>query len=146
MNKNLEMLEETSSFETIDSYLPYFCEKTETLFDYFKNYFFIMDNVQRCEGKLDSTYLEFEQNFTAFSSRGDIFPKQGQLLIGKDEVFELFSERNIAILESLEKNSSWLRPFSKFDISGVTLNNYQLILLLVWDITLASSFLFFILV
>ena len=90
LNKNLEMLEETSSFETIDSYLPYFCEKTETLFDYFKNYFFIMDNVQRCEGKLDSTYLEFEQNFTAFSSRGDIFPKQGQLLIGKDEVLNYF--------------------------------------------------------
>ncbi|MBE6062563.1 MAG: transcription-repair coupling factor [Clostridium butyricum] len=125
LNKNLEMLEETSSFETIDSYLPYFCEKTETLFDYFKNYFFIVDNVQRCEGKLDSTYLEFEQNFTSFFSRGDIFPGQGKLLIDKDEVFELFSDKNVAILESLEKNESWLRPFAKFNLSEITLNNYQ---------------------
>lgn len=125
LNKNLEMLEETSSFETIDSYLPYFCEKTETLFDYLKNYFFVMDDVQRCEGKLDSIYLEFEQNFTAFSSRGDIFPMQGELLIGKEEVFELFESKNIAILDIFEKSSSWLRPFSKFNISEITLNNYQ---------------------
>ena len=125
LNKNLEMLEETSSFETIDSYLPYFCEKTETLFDYFKNYFFIVDNSQRCKGKLDSTYLEFEQNFTAFSERGDIFPKQGQLLIGKEEVFELFSARDIAVLETLEKNIEWLKPFSKINLSEITLNNYQ---------------------
>lgn len=125
LNKNLEMLEETSSFETIDSYLPYFCEKTETLFDYFKNYFFIVDNSQRCKGKLDSTYLEFEQNFTAFSERGDIFPKQGQLLIGKEEVFELFSDRDIAVLETLEKNIEWLKPFSKINLSEITLNNYR---------------------
>ena len=125
LNKNLEMLKETSSFETIDSYLPYFCNKTETLFDYFKNYFFIMDDVRRCEGKLDSTYLEFEQNFTAFSSRGDIFPKQGQLLIGKEEVFDLFSEKNIVVLESLEKTGEWLRPLERFNLSAITLNSYQ---------------------
>lgn len=35
LNKNLELLEETSSFETIDSYLPYFTKETESLFDYF---------------------------------------------------------------------------------------------------------------
>lgn len=32
LNKNLESLEEKSSFETIDSYLPYFSETTESFF------------------------------------------------------------------------------------------------------------------
>ena len=104
LNKNLESLEETSSFETIDSYLPYFTKETESLFDYFKDYFFVVDNVQRCKGKLESTYLEFEENFTAFSQRGDIFPGQGNLLINKEEVLESFEDKNVVFFEALTKS------------------------------------------
>ena len=125
LNKNLESLEETSTFETIDSYLPYFCKETESLFDYLKDYFFIVDDVQRCEGKLDSIYLEFEENFTAFSQRGDIFPKQGELLIGKEEVIESFKDKKVIFLEGLVKKNSWFNPYSTVNISQVTLNNYQ---------------------
>lgn len=32
LNKNLELLEETSSFETIDSYLPYFTKENRKSF------------------------------------------------------------------------------------------------------------------
>ena len=124
MNKNLESLEETSTFETIDSYLPYFCKETESLFDYLKDYFFIVDDVQRCEGKLDSIYLEFEENFTAFSQRGDIFPKQGELLIGKEEVIESFKDKKVIFLEGLVKKNSWFNPYSTVNISEETLNNY----------------------
>lgn len=125
LNKNLESLEETSTFETIDSYLPYFCKETESLFDYLKDYFFIVDDVQRCEGKLESTYLEFEENFTAFSQRGDIFPKQGELLISKDEVVESFKDKKTIFLEGLVKKNVWFNPYSTVNISEITLNNYQ---------------------
>ena len=125
LNKNLESLEETSTFETIDSYLPYFCKETESLFDYLKDYVFIVDDVQRCEGKLESTYLEFEENFTAFSQRGDIFPKQGELLISKEEVIESFKNRKVLFMEGLAKKNSWFIPFSTVNISQITLNNYQ---------------------
>ncbi|MBE6071971.1 MAG: transcription-repair coupling factor [Clostridium butyricum] len=125
LNKNLESLEETSSFETIDSYLNYFSEKTESLFDYFNDYYFILDSVQRCEGKLDSTYIEFEENFAAFSQRGDIFPGQGELLFDKKEIMDLFQDQKIVFLEALEKNCEWLEPCSKINISQSTLTNYQ---------------------
>jgi transcription-repair coupling factor (superfamily II helicase) len=125
LNKNLEALEETSSFETIDSYLPYFIKESESLFDYFKDYFFVIDNVQRCKGKLDSTYLEFEENFTAFSQRGDIFPGQGNLLINKEEVLESFEDKKIAFFEALTKASDWLNPSLVVNIVQMTLNNYQ---------------------
>ncbi|AWK50372.1 transcription-repair coupling factor [Clostridium beijerinckii] len=125
LNKNLESLEETSYFETIDSYLPYLTKETESLFDYFKDYFFVVDNVQRCKGKLESTYLEFKENFTAFSQRGDIFPGQGNLLINKEEVLESFEEQNIVFFEPLAKINDWLKPYSTVDVAQVTLNNYQ---------------------
>lgn len=125
LNKNLESLEETSTFETIDSYLPYFCKETESLFDYLKDCLFIIDDVQRCEGKLDSTYLEFEENFTAFSQRGDIFPKQGELLISKEEVIESFKDKKVVFLDGLVKKNSWFNPYTTVNISERTLNNYQ---------------------
>ncbi len=125
LNKNLESLEETSSFETIDSYLPYFTKETESLFDYFKDYFFVVDNVQRCKGKLESTYLEFKENFTSFSQRGDIFPGQGNLLINKEEVLESFEEQNVVFFEPLTRINDWLKPYSTVDVAQVTLNNYQ---------------------
>lgn len=125
LNRNIESLEETSSFETIDSYLPYFIEEPESLFDYFGDYFFIIDNVQRCKGKLDSTYLEFEENFTAFSERGDIFPGQGNLLIDKEEILGIFEDKNIAFFESLTKVTDWLKPAVSVNVVQVTLNNYQ---------------------
>lgn len=125
LNKNLELLEETSSFETIDSYLNYFSEKTESLFDYFSDYYFILDNVQRCEGKIESTYIEFEENFTAFSQRGDIFPGQGELLFDKEEIMNLFQDQKIIFLEALKKNSEWLGPSSEININQLTLTSYQ---------------------
>lgn len=125
LNRNIETLEETSSFETIDSYLTYFSQETESFFDYFKDYFFILDEAQRCKGKLDSTYLEFQENFTAFSQRGDIFPGQGELLVNKEEVLELFEDKEIAFLEALNKNSNWLNPAAIFNVVQITANNYQ---------------------
>ena len=43
VNKNLEMLSETSTFETVDSYLPFFYEKSESLFFFFFFYKILMD-------------------------------------------------------------------------------------------------------
>lgn len=125
LNRNIESIEETASFETIDSYLTYFSKETESLFNYFDKYFFVLDDVQRCKGKLDSTYLEFEENFTAFSQRGDIFPGQGDLLVNKEEVLELFEEKDSAFFEVLNKETDWLRPISVVNISQRTLNTYQ---------------------
>ena len=65
--------------------MPYFCKETESFFDYLEDYIFVVDNVQRCKGKLESTYLEFNENYTAFPQRGDILPSQGKLLIDKEE-------------------------------------------------------------
>ena len=125
LDKNLELLAETSSFETIDSYLDYFLEKTESLFDYFKDYYFIIDDIQRCKGKIDSVYFEFEENFTAFSQRGDIFPGQGKLLLNKDEVLNSFKESEIICLEALNKKNELFRPYESVNINQISMMNYQ---------------------
>ena len=86
VNKNLEMLNETSTFETVDSYLPFFYEKLESFFDYLEGYTFIIDDLKRCQGKIESIYYEFNENYLAFLQRGDILPSQNKLLIDKEEL------------------------------------------------------------
>ncbi|SFC67110.1 transcription-repair coupling factor [Clostridium uliginosum] len=125
VNSNIELLEESLTFETIDSYLPYFYDKTETLFDYFKDYFFIIDDAKRCEGKLESTYLEFRESFTAFLERGDILPGQEKLLVSKETVLESFEQRDTLFFEALNKKSKFLEPVEIINVVQSTLSNYQ---------------------
>ena len=49
-----ESLNESLTFETIDSYLPYFYDKPDSFFNYVENYLFILDDVKKTEGKIDS--------------------------------------------------------------------------------------------
>ncbi len=125
LEKNLELLADTNSFETIDSYLDYFVENTESLFDYFQNYHIILDNIQRCQGKLNSLYFEFEENFTAFAERGDIFPGQGKLLLDKDQVLNSFYENELIYLQGLQKTNELFKPYKSVSLNQVSMMSYQ---------------------
>lgn len=70
INYNLELLKEKAGFETIDTFIPYFYNKTSNFFDYVNNYIIFVDNFERCKGKLQSVYYEFEQNYKNFLQRG----------------------------------------------------------------------------
>lgn len=125
VNKNLELLRETKTFETIDSYLPYFYDDAETLFDYLEGYTFVLDEKVNSLGKIDSTYLEFMNNYEVFLQRGDIMPSQVNLLIQKETLIEKIREKVNVVLESINQSSKEIVPSSTLEISGVQLNNYQ---------------------
>lgn len=125
INNNLETLEQTHSFETIDSYLSFFYKKEETLFDYLEDYIFIVDDKVRSLGKIDSTFLEFDENYSIFLERGDILPSQGKLLIGKEKLIELLEKKVNLTLEAITKNSDFLKPRHSVDINVSTLHHYQ---------------------
>ncbi|MBM7833939.1 transcription-repair coupling factor [Clostridium sardiniense] len=125
INRNLESLVQTSSFETIDSYLPFFYEKLESLFDYFKGYNFIIDDTTRVLGKLEGTYTEFRENFSIFLQKGNILPKHSELLIDYNKVVDRFEESNLITLDTFQKSREIFRPRSINNISQLTLHNYQ---------------------
>ena len=50
VGKNIELLNNTYYFETIDSYLPFFYEKLDSFFDYLDGYNFIVDDFKRILG------------------------------------------------------------------------------------------------
>ena len=125
VSSNLENLKETISFETIDSYLPYFYERSDSFFDYVENYNFIIDDVKKTEGKVDSIYFEFKENYEAFLLRGDILPSQNKLLIDKESLILNLEKSKVITLDVFEGSSKILSPIDKYSINQVTLNGYQ---------------------
>lgn len=125
VNMNIEALKERGTFETIDSYLNYFYDKPSTLMDYLDNPLVILDDTQRCIGKLESTYFEFQEDFNSFLNRGDILPNQGNLLIPKDELFETIEKLNLITLNTFAKSAVNFSPKSMVTIAQITLHSYQ---------------------
>ena len=125
ISKNLEELREMHDFETIDSYLPLFYKKSESLFDYLEDYIFVLDDKVRSLGKLDSTYLEFNENYSIFLQRGDILPSQGKLLLEKEEIIELLEEKINITMDAINKGGEFLSPIRKIEINSAILHHYQ---------------------
>ncbi|RKI46115.1 transcription-repair coupling factor [Clostridium paraputrificum] len=125
ISKNLEELREIHDFETIDRYLPLFYKKSESLFDYLEDYIFVIDDKVRSLGKLDSTYLEFNENYSVFLQRGDILPSQGKLLLEKEELIELLEEKINITMDAINKGGEFLSPIRKIEINSAILHHYQ---------------------
>lgn len=121
----LELLKENWSFEAIDSFLTYFFEKPSDFFDYIGDSIIIVDDIQRCKGKLDSIFFEFEDSYTAFLERGDVLPNQAKLLVNKDRVYEGLNDSKAITISSIAKSTSILAPRSMVSFSQITLHNYH---------------------
>jgi transcription-repair coupling factor (superfamily II helicase) len=122
---NLEALRENWSFETIESFLPYFYENTSSFLEYIQDGFIILDDVQRCYGKLESVYFEFEENYKSFLQLGNILPGQGNLLISKDELLEKLTYSNVLTLNAIPKSTKILAPRAIISFTQITLHNYH---------------------
>lgn len=123
--KNLELLEETWTFESIDSFLPYFYPTTSSFLDYARDYFVILDDVKRCSGKLDSVYFEFYENYKNFLERGNVLPGQSKMLIERPELVNKFSDRKLIMLDAIAKSIKIFPPELVVEFNQITLNNYQ---------------------
>lgn len=125
IKSNLESLKERWGFETIDSYLPYFYKDTSTFFDYLKDSFIIMDDPQRCSGKIDSVYTEFNENYENFLSRGNILPRQGELVMSKEMLLEIMESKELVTMSSIAKTLKSFSPKSIISFTQITLNDYH---------------------
>ncbi|MGL4452131.1 MAG: transcription-repair coupling factor [Sarcina sp.] len=125
VKRNLESLKETWSFETIESYIPFLFEKPSSLFNYVNDYLYVIDDSERCKGKIDSIFFEFAENYKAFLERGDILPSQNKLLLQESDIENEFLANDYILFNSLEKNLKFLRSRENFEFKQVTLPRYQ---------------------
>lgn len=122
---NSERLKETWGFETIDSYINFIFNKPATLFDYLDDYLFIMDEPDRCKGKINSTIYEFQENYKSFLQRGDILPSQSKLILDENTVYNAIKSNDLIVLNALEKRDSFITPVEDISFDEVVYNSYQ---------------------
>jgi transcription-repair coupling factor (superfamily II helicase) len=125
IKRNLETLKESWSFETIESFLPYFYNNTSSFLDYIRDGFVIVDDAQRCQGKLESVYFEFEENYKSFLQLGNILPRQGNLLVPKEELLEKLTYSNVLTMNAIPKSTKILAPRAIVSFTQITLHNYH---------------------
>lgn len=125
INGNIEALSERWGFETIDSYLPYFYGKTSNIMEFMDNKLVIVDDAQRCKGKLDSTYFEFEESFKSLLQRGTILPMQSKLIYQEEEINSILQGSDVITINAITKTMNFLAPASIISFSEVTLSNYH---------------------
>ncbi|WP_238883682.1 transcription-repair coupling factor [Clostridium sp. YIM B02551] len=125
VRNNLELLKETWTFETIESYMPFLYENPWSLLQYANDYLVVMDDTQRCKGRLKSLYFEFGENYTSFLSRGDILPSQGKLLIDEDILYNALEDKELITIDALAKGRDYLKPLAINNFTQLTLHDYQ---------------------
>ena len=125
VGKNIELLNNTYYFETIDSYLPFFYEKLDSFFDYLQGYTFVVDDFKRSSGKMESIYYEFNENYMSFLQRGDILPSQNILLLNKGELESKLENSSLITLSSFLNKSDGLFNTVDIGFEEVTLNKYN---------------------
>ena len=125
VGKNIELLNNTYYFETIDSYLPFFYQKLDSFFDYLQGYTFVVDDFKRSSGKMESIYYEFNENYMSFLQRGDILPSQNSLLLNKGELESKLENSSLITLSSFLNKSDGLFNTVDIGFEEVTLNKYN---------------------
>ena len=125
VGKNIELLNNTYYFETIDSYLPFFYEKLDSFFDYLQGYTFVVDDFKRSSVKMESIYYEFNENYMSFLQRGDILPSQNSLLLNKGELESKLENSSLITLSSFLNKSDGLFNTVDIGFEEVTLNKYN---------------------
>lgn len=125
IEKSLEDLKEKGNFESIDSFLDYFYEKTYSFFDYFKDSIFVLDDVDRSFGKMESIYFEFQDAFKAFFEKGDIIRGQGNALIPKEQIVESLLAESLFTIDTFPKANKYFKPQAIITLSEITLHNFS---------------------
>ncbi len=99
-----EKLREFDGHGDIERFLPYIYENPSTLLDYFdKNAILILDDPNRLKERSDRFRDEFNQNFNVLIERGEVFPKQRDLVLDHNEIMEQIQSHRLVMLSLLPK-------------------------------------------
>ncbi|GAA0181573.1 transcription-repair coupling factor [Clostridium sediminicola] len=127
INRNLELLKEHRTFDTIESYLPYFYDNTYTLFDYMKDFIVILDDEVRTLNRANSVFFEFQDDYKNYLQRGNVLPKQAELISDKESFYSYLQNTNLVAFNPIAKSSSQneLMKRRHLRFEQITLSGYQ---------------------
>ncbi len=98
-----EYITNVSNLQLLENYLHYFYEETEYLWDYMEGGTIIIDDPDRICEYLDARSTETKDDFKIFLERGQVIPKDMELLSGREDFYKIYQKESVYVLTPFAK-------------------------------------------
>lgn len=118
---------ECHSYRNLAGFLPYFCENSVSLLDYFEkeDTVIFLDEPGRMMEKGSAVETEFRESMSHRLEKGYLLPKQVNVLRSCEQVMSVFSRYHGVTLSTMEVKQMVFRPAEKFQIMARSINSYN---------------------
>ena len=122
-----EQAVEFKNYVNLESYLPYFYDKTQSLLGCFgdNDCCVYLDEPMRIEEHASAVELEFRESMTARAEKGYLLPKQMDVLFSQKQVFAMLEGMRVAALSALDYKSFPLKLPNRYTINARSVSSYN---------------------
>lgn len=108
-----DYIKNVSNLQLLENYLHYFYDSTEYLWDYMENGTVIVDDPERIYEFLDTRTVEVKDDFKVLLERGQVIPKDIELMSDKADFFKLYNKPSVYILSPFPKAIKGIDKFAE---------------------------------
>ncbi|MDD7718707.1 MAG: transcription-repair coupling factor [Eubacteriaceae bacterium] len=112
-NELCEYITNVSNLQMLENYLHYFYDETEYLWDYMEKGSVIIDDPERIYEFLDTRSAEIKDDFKVMLERGQIIPKDMELITGKDDLMKVYQRDSVFLLTPFPKTIKGVSQYSQ---------------------------------
>ena len=112
-NELCEYITNVSNLQMLENYLHYFYDETEYLWDYMEKGSVIIDDPERIYEFLDTRNAEIKDDFKVMLERGQIIPKDMELITGKDDLMKVYQRESVFLLTPFPKTIKGVSQYSQ---------------------------------
>ena len=98
-----EYINNVSNIQMLENYIHYFYDSTEYLWDYMEKGIVIVDDPERITEYLDVRTAEIKNDYEVMLERGQIIPKDIELLSGREDFFKIYGKESVFVLSPFSK-------------------------------------------
>lgn len=106
-------IEDMTNIQLLENYVRYFYDEPEYLWDYMQSGTVMIDDPGRIFEFLDAREKELYEDFQTMLDRGEVVPKDEDLLTGKDDLMHAFDSRPVYIFAPFAKKIEGISEYSE---------------------------------
>ena len=113
----LGYIEDMTNIQLLENYVRYFYDEPEYLWDYMQDGYVIIDDPSRIFEFLDAREAELSEDFRTMLERGEVVPKDEDLITGRSDLMHAFSGRPVYVLAPFARKLEGIEEYA--DIKNV---------------------------
>lgn len=121
-----ERLEQTGYYEGLEHLLSYIYPEQVTFLDYLPQQSLVLvEDVSRTKEVADHRTVEWAESHTELLRKGQVFPGQGQVVLGFDGLLQSLDQHRSVLFSLLPKQPGFLRPQNIVNLLSKTIPSFM---------------------